>query len=371
MIPAGSGRAGAPSADASATVGPVPFASLAGRIAARGGADASVIAAERVTLLVVDLPLRGRSKRLQALPFAIEDRVAAPVDALHCALRPGAAAGAGLAAVIDRAAMAEAEGAGPVIPETMAVPAPPEDGGRAAWAVWREGERAVVRASDGTGFAARAESLPALWAIAGRPAVLRLREELPPEMGAVDLSDDPPPPDPDDLRFDLRQGAFSPGGRHWPGTARIAAGIVLAGLLVHLALALTDRAALARIAAAADGRAGDRLEQRLPGVPAAIGSAALVDRLVPQARAAGGSAFLPLLNEAAAALLIEAPRTQVRRLTWDAPSGELLLDVTAGSLEDLQAIERTLVAAGLPTRSGVATADQGAARAEIRVGPRP
>ena len=349
--------------------GPSPFASLGDRIAGGIAPGASVVPAERVTLLRVDLPLRGRAKRLEALPFAIEDRLAVPVETLHCALHPGAADGGALAAVIDRAAMEDADGA--VVPETMAVPAPPAEDGRAAWAVWREGERAVVRVSDGTGFAARADSLPALWALAGRPPVLRLRDGLPEEMGAVDHSDAPPPPAAEDLRFDLRQGAFAPGGRHWPATARIAAGIVLAGMLAHLGLALADRAALSQIADAEAARAGARLEARLPGVPEDIEPAALVDRLVPRTAADGGSAFLPLLTETAAALMIDAPRTEVQRLTWDGRSDELLLDVTAGSLEGLQEIERTLIAAGLPARSGVATADDGVARAEIRIGPRP
>ena len=366
---AGPGLADALVSGAQPDGGSSAFASLRDRIAGRLAPGASVVPAERVTLLQVDLPLRGRARRLQALPYAIEDRLAVPVETVHCALHPGAAGGGTLAAVIDRGAMAEADGA--LVPETMAVPTPPAEDGRAAWAVWREGERAVVRVSDGTGFAARAGSLPMLWTLAGKPPVLRLRDGLPEEMGAVDRSDAPPPPDAEDLRFDLRQGAFAPGGRHWPGTARIAAGIVLAGTLAHLGLALADRAALSRIADAEAARAGARLEARLPGVPEGIPPAALIDRLAPRTVAAGGSAFLPLLTDAAAALTIDAPRTQVQRLTWDGRSDELLLDVTAGSLEGLQEIERTLVAAGLPARSGVATADDGVARAEIRIGPRP
>ncbi len=344
-------------------------AALRDRIMARAGPGAAVMPAERVTLLRVNLPIRGRHRRLQAVPFALEDRLAAPIETVHCALHPAWTDSASLAAVIDRAKMSETSG--PVIAETMAVPTPQAEEGQTAWAVWREGSRAVVRASDGTGFAAHSEILPLLWARAGRPAVTRLGAELPEEMAAVDLSDVPPPPDAVDLRFDLRQGMFAVGGRHWPGTLKAAAGIVAAGLLLHLALAMLDRAALARVASVESAQAVARLESRLPGVPPDIGAAALTDRLAPRDVAAAGSTFLPLLTETAAAMIVDAPQTQVQRLTWDTQSGELMLDVTARTLEDLQSIERILIAADFPAQSGVATAGDGAARAEIRIGPRP
>ena len=55
-------------------------------IAEPGGPATVLVPSESVLLLAVDLPLASRAKRLAALPFAIEDRIADPLDAVHIAL---------------------------------------------------------------------------------------------------------------------------------------------------------------------------------------------------------------------------------------------------------------------------------------------
>ncbi|CAM4098770.1 type II secretion system protein GspL [Palleronia rufa] len=355
--------------DGSAKDGGPAFASLRDRlVAARPGAV--VIAAERVGLIRFDLPVRGRRRRIQAAPFAIEDRLSEPPASLHCALHPGIRPPEALAAVVRHDAMPDRPAA-PVLVETMAVPAPPARDGRTAWAAWREGPRVVVRVSDGSGFAARSDQLAILWRIAGRPALTSLAGPLPDPLEAEDLSHAPPPPDAADLAFDLRQGALSADARDWPTVARIAAAAVVAGLVLHLGIAALDRAALARIAAADRAEVEIRLAERLPGASLGMGVPALVERLAPAPAAPSGSAFLPLLGASAAALLGDAPDLDVQRLSWDAASGDLVMDVTAASLEDLQRIERRLSERGLAVSSGAATAGDGTARADLRIGAAP
>lgn len=349
------------------------FQALSDRLRSALGPDVAIVPAESVTLMRVDLPVSGTRRRLQALPFALEDRLAVPVETLHVALHPGAAGPGALAVILARGVMAGAAAArGRVTAETLAIPAPrPAEAGGTAWAVWREGQRAVIRCSDGTGFAARADSLPMLWSLAGKPALTSLGAALPTSLPAADLSRDPPLPDAADLRLDLRQGAFARGQGAWKGLARAAAVLVGLGLLAHLGIAAADRVALSRIASAETARANEMLDDRAPGLTLDAGLPALMRRLEPSPDAPQRSAFLPLMAETGGALLSDAPQLSVQRLSWDAASGELLLQISAGSLEALQAIETAIGNAGLNVSSGVATAGDGGARADFRIGGPP
>jgi general secretion pathway protein L len=343
------------------TPGPPPL--LRARIAAARGARAHVLPAERAPLMRVELPVRGWRKRLRALPFALEEHLAQPIEQVHCALHPGRTGGAALACVVARTEMPE--GDAPVLSEALALPTPDGADGP-AWLVWQEDARAVVRASDGTGFASRADALAALWGAAGRPALTVHGDPPPPGLPARHEAGEPPAAESSDLRFDLRQGAYGQDARHWPATLKIAALAAGLGLLAHLGLALADRAALAQVLRAETSALDTRLASRMPGATTALGGDALLARLAPRPPAATGSDFLPLLTRAAAALEA-APALDLRRLTW-AADGRLALDVIAGSLEALQAIERALAEAGLAVETGTATAGDGSARAEIRIG---
>ena len=121
---------------------------------------------------------------------------------------PSAPPGAQLALVVSQAALAAAASAAPrnapILPDFLALRRPEAPSGSAVWAVWREGARTVVRRSDGTGFAVATDALPALWARAGRPALLSLGAALPSGLPATDLSAAPPDPDPLDLAFSFR-----------------------------------------------------------------------------------------------------------------------------------------------------------------------
>lgn len=354
---------------------------------AAGLAPPRVIPAECVSLFALELPVRGTAKRLAALPFALEEELAAPLEQMHVALGPeagpqGAAAGTVpdpsapprvLAAAVAREVMvimAARHGKGPVLPEMLAVPRPdPAPDGAARWAVWRTGARCVLRLSDGTGFALRTDMLAPLWERAGRPAVVSMGEALPKSFGAEDLSAAPPPPDPVDLSFDLAQGAFAEGVSGWGRTARLAAIAAAMAGAAHLALLFADVTALGRIAQAERLRAQEAVAAVLPGVTVGPQTAPLLSRLAPVAAAPAGSAFLPLLGASADALLGARPAPGFRRLSFSAAEPRLTVLVEASGLEALQSLEQLLREGGLEVATGAATAADGAAQAEFRIRP--
>ncbi len=331
-----------------------------------------VLPAEAVTLVAVDIPVRGARAQRAALPFAVEEQVAMPLEEVHVSLcRPAPGPGSPnrlLAAIVGSDLMtASARDDAPVLPETFAIPTPARAEDRDTWAVWRDGARAIVRRSDGTGFAVQAEMLARIWTMSGRPAVLSYGAALPPALDARDLSHDRPPPDPKDLAIDLRQGAFAHRQRDLAPTLRFVAAVVGIGLAVHVGIAAADLLALQRIAGTERAIAEDALAPLLPGVQVDTDPAMILSRLAPQAVAVEVGDALPLLVGVAETLLAGGPDVTWRRATFNEENATLSLLVQAGGLDDLLEAERLLEGAGFAVSSGVATADQGAAEAEFQV----
>ena len=262
---------------------------------------------ESVLLLVVDLPLSSRAKRLDALPFAIEDRIADSIDAVHLALGAEIAPKRYLVGVVRHEVMAgwvetaEAAGLGhaAIMPDALALPVPPEG----AWSVDLAGNRAVVRAGDGSGFALNAAMLPPAWEAAGKPPATAYGAPLPAEMmleGAV--------LQPEALArrlaapvLDLRQGAYSR-RRGTSNTLRRIGWIVALGALAHTGIALADTVMLRVIA---DRRAEDTrklVSVMAPGVPLTGDLPTTVSNLLPRGGGGAPQVFLPLLNRVSAAL---------------------------------------------------------------------
>ncbi|MFZ5962164.1 type II secretion system protein GspL [Thalassococcus sp. BH17M4-6] len=340
---------------------------LSGLLGAAEAARIALVPAERFSLHRVDLPLRGERQRRAALPFALEDDLAQPIDTLHFALCTGGGGGT-LAAVLSHDAMTEVAEAHPglrLLPELLLIAAPdPDVAGRARWAVWRQGARALVRVSDGTGFVARSDMLATLWTHAGRPEVLRLGAPLD-GIPAQDLSDDPPAPDPKSLRTDLRQGAFAPSRGLGRPMKVLAAGIVVAAL-AHLGLAYADLRAQRTLAADLKTQAQALLAQKIPEATVFDDPALLLAGL---SRTGGGAepGVLQVFGQVSDAVLGAGAELNLRRLLWSDRSGTLTLQVEAPGLEDIQRIEQALRGAGLSVRSGAVTAGQGAAQAELIV----
>lgn len=127
-----------------------------------------LVPGEAVTLLSATLPSQNAQKVAQALPYALEERLAGDVDALHFAAGPPRADGSRGVAVVAHAVMADwlAElgaadlKADVLLPDIFALPASPE-----RWHVAVEAERVLVRSGEFAGFAidrAIADTLVAL-----------------------------------------------------------------------------------------------------------------------------------------------------------------------------------------------------------------
>ena len=334
------------------------------------GAATLLVPSEQVLLLAADLPLPGRRQRLEALPFAIEDALAEPIEAVHVALGAEIAPRRYLAAAVRhdlmRAWTSQLEAAGlahaALVPDALALPVPP--GG--CWSVDLTAGRAVVRADDATGFAIAEGQLHAAWAAAGRPGCVCYGGTLPQGMTFAEAAADAAPPAQRLLApaLNLRQGRYAAPrariDRMWRRLGVAAA----AGLLAHGAIAAADTFALRGIAAKREAETRALVTQAAPNLAIGEDLIAAASDLLP----AGGSApspFFPLLARTSAALAPLGGQIGVRNLGWSAADGTLSLDLEAADLATLQRIAATLDAAGLNAEAGAAAAGENSAEGKI------
>ena len=336
----------------------------------------ALLAAEQVSAFIIDLPKSSARQRAQLLTYAVEDRIGQPIETMVVAQAHLAGAGPGqvLACAISVGALestaqttqADAAPTGHM-PEFMLIRRPDTPPEGQAWAVWRDGVRAIVRVSDGTGFGVGIDMLPLLWRKAGRPALLSLGAALPSALPATDVSMTPPDPDPADLafRFFRARTAAQAAGLQRPIIAT--AIIVVAGLVAHLGLTAVDTLALRRIALAAQDRAQTALDSVMPGVELGPDVAPILARLAPVAPQARQGAFLPLIAEVSDTLSAAQNSVSLQRLGWQADDGTLRIVVGAAGLADLQSIEQSLQSRGFLVQSGAATAGDGGATVDMTI----
>jgi len=333
------------------------------------GAPPILIAAERVTSHIVSLPKTGARQRSALLTYAVEDRVAAPIDSVQVVQGPARSAPAGevLALVVANDVYASFEARGvAVLPDVFLIPRPEPGPTGPAWAVWRDGDRALVRLSDGTGFAVSVGLLAVLWDRAGGPVLTSLGDPLPDELPARDLSAAPPPPEAFEMAFSLVRPWQE--RRNMRGIAAFVGSALTAALIVHVGLAFADLYALERIAERERLRAQAAIATTLPDVTLdRANSDAILSRLAPVAVAQSGGAFLPLLSDVTLAMAGLATPVRFRRLAWGAQDGSLVTLVEGRGLEDLQQLQRLLEDRGFTVRSGAANANDGAAEVEMRI----
>ncbi|QUJ76781.1 hypothetical protein KDD17_01575 [Sulfitobacter albidus] len=330
-----------------------------------------VIPAELVSLHVLSLPVRAARQRAAALPFAIEGELGQALSTTHVALcGEGGAPGEILAAAVATEVMHRYRDALPgreIVPEQLLVPRPgfSAEGG-AQWICYAHAGRALVRGSDGSGFAARTDMLPTLWHLAGTPDVQSFGDPLPRSIGAQHSGSAlPAPPRVQDLT-DLRQGAFRPAR----GLARplkwLAAASVI-GAIGHLGLAAADAAAQRTIADSLQARAQSALTAQLPDADADQPPALIQRRLAAMNEPIRGSAFLPVMHRVSTTLAALPDAVTFRQLTWSPEALRITLE--APDLDALQRAEAGLGAEGLRVSSGSATAEAGSARADLTVRP--
>lgn len=338
---------------------------LSGReliIAEPDGPATVLVPTEQVLLLGVDLPLPSRARRLEALPFAVEDRIAEPVESVHLALGAEIAPKQYLVGVVRHDVMAawveQAEAAGlghaAVVPDALALPVPPEG----CWSVDLGATRAVVRAGDGTGFACSAPMLRAAWEAAERPPAIAYGAALPADML---MSGAPLEPQPLARRLaspplDLRQGAYARSRRVGNVWRRIA-WIVALGAAAHAAIAVADTVMLRVIA---DRRAAETralVATMAPGVPQDANFAGAVANMLPTGSGPVPQAFFPLLSRVSGALTPLGAALDVRAIKFEANT--LTFDL-AGRLGLAAQLKSALAAGGV--KAGVAESPDGSIR---------
>jgi general secretion pathway protein L len=335
-------------------------------IAEPGGPATMLVPSESVLLLAVDLPLASRAKRIAALPFAIEDRIADPLDAVHIALGAELAPQRYLVAVVRHALMrqwveaADAAGLGhaAIVPDALALPVP-EAG---EWSAEAADGRVLVRTGDGTGFAVASALAGPAWEAAGQPRIWNV--------GAAPIGELPQEPrTPGDALaerlfvppVDLRQGAYARRaqiGNHW---LRRLGWIAAAGIAAHAVIAAADTVMLRVIA---ERRAEDTravVAQAAPGTNVSGDLRASVADLLPPPGPAG-SAFVPLITRTSRALAPLSSEVTARTMRFE--GNALTLELDPGDPGLAERVRGALRAGGMP--ADVTAAPDGAIRVTVR-----
>lgn len=330
-----SGRAiGAPDAPEPLAAGVWTLAGDRLIIAERGGPATMLVPTEQVRLLGVDLPLPSRAKRLEALPFAIEDQIAEPIESVHLALGAEIAPKRYLVGVVRHDVMAgwvdAAEEAGlghaAMVPDALALPRPAEG----EWAVELGADRAIVRAGDGTGFAVPPAMLQAVWQAADRPAARSYGTPLPAEMMAGGSTIAPAALSERLLApaLDLRQGRYARRRAAFPSVWRRLGWIAALGAAAHVVIATADTLMLRRIADRREADTRAVVALAAPGANLGGDLAARVADLLPTGSSAPPDAFLPLLTRVSAALGPLSGALTIRAINYQANALTIDLDGT-------------------------------------------
>lgn len=354
-------RSGAAVPDA-ATHGAPPAAALAA-----AGEIVVLVPGEDVLLAQVRIGARNRAQLMQALPYALEDQLLAPVEELHFAAAPVAEDGVGAAVVAKErmrewlARLAEAGvQADAMLPETLALP--PQ-------AALVEDARAQVRLGTWSAFACAPEQVPD-WIERGgtaeTPALHDLRGAtrgprdalafLAGRLGAVPLN--------------LLDGEFAAArrgvdrARGWRLVAMLAAAVVLLAF-ANLGVEVLQ---LSRTSARLDRLEREAVTAAFPDV-----DAAQLDRLGPEAllrsrleRLRGGAASGGLLRMlgGVAPVLGATPSVQTRGMEYRNGAFELAVRVPdVATLDGLR--ERFALAPGI--RAEVTAANPGADGVDGRI----
>jgi general secretion pathway protein L len=327
-----------------------------------------LVRTEHVLVMSVELPpLTSMARRRAALPFAIEDRIAEPLDAVHVALGVELLPNTFLVGVVRHDLMREwvmrlADAGlerGALVPDALTLPVP----GPGCWSVDLAAERALVRAADGTAFALPLSLLAAAWSAAGEPACIAYGDPLPPQMAAAQTELEIEPLAQRMLvpAIDLRQGPYAAPRRPinplWKRIAMVAA----AGSLAHATIAVADTLALERIADQREAEVRALAMSVQPGLVLGADLGSVVTDISPDGAVAEPGMFVPLLVRTGGALAGLQTPVAWRSVAFDAQAGALTISIEASDIGGLQRAAKALNEAGLVAEPGAASSDQGRA----------
>lgn len=337
------------------------------------GPSVVLVHSENVLLLRVELPpIASLAKRRAALPFAIEDRIAEPLEKVHVALGEEIAPGVFLAAVVRHDLMrrwiARLDLAGlqhaSLVPDALSLPRP----GPGRWTVDQADMRVCVRAHDGTGFAMPVAMLEQAWKAAGEPDCVAYGEPLPPQMYASDTNL------PADFTLqeqslakrliapalDLRQGLYAAPRRRMDALWKRIATIAAVGAVAHVAIAGTNVMALNDIAEEREAEVRLLAQNMQPPFPVDADLAVTVASLTPDGQINAPGQFLPLLTRVGSALANSQTPLTWRSVGFNSTAQTLSIEVEATDLAALQAASAALKASGLAVTPGAANNAQSA-----------
>lgn len=301
-----------------------------------------LVPSEPVTMLVADLPARTVAQARKAAPFAVEEHLAAAVDALHFSVAPidrthwwvAALAPAQLKDWIDDL---RARGIEPdrLLPDVMAVPA-----NESGATVLVDGERALIRIGRQQAFASDTELAPTLIAAAGigQADIVRIVADVgqsPLASLAAGLGDC--------AELNLLSKEFAPRHRgsavrgQWRRLGMLAAACLLLAV-VYLKL---DELRLNRRLAALNNAMEQIYRQRFPEAKQVPNPLAQMRSALTAATGNGAimGSGLDLLTRTAPVL---AAQTQVSLQAVEFRAGALVLDLKAPSIEAVDAIRESL-----------------------------
>ena len=324
---------------------------------------------EDVLLLSVAMPPMNAAARRAAVAFAVEDRIARPLDELHVILGPALPGPAGhwLVAVIARDRLAahlathRPKAGQRLLPDTLSLPVP--DAGH--WAARVFEGRVILRMADGTGMVTSTTMLPVLHAAAGKPGIVLFGGTLPDDVMPVTVSGGTGhfvPPSGPDLSAAVR--VADPLGL--PPLLRRVAAVAGLAALAHLALVSAKTVVLSRQLASHQASLHSALVKA--GLPADGDVETTLTGALAQSQAPAPDGFLPLLNATATAMQSGAGLVTLRELRFSASEGKMAMIVQAPDLATLQAMESAL-SAQLRVDAGTATMADGLAEQELVVAP--
>lgn len=333
-------------------------------IVAAAGEIVVLVPAEAVLLTEARVAAKSRAQLMQAVPFAVEDQLLAPVEDLQFAATESAGDTVGVA-VVSRATLRAwlerlaANGIRPdvLLPDSLALPLAPD---RATALV--EDDRAVVRLSPSSAFVcAPAELAPWMQRTSGdgaaRPLdVFDFRDGAHARLAVPATSYQERQRDP--LAFlarslrkpplNLLDGEFTPqhraarGARWWRLAAALAASVVALAVL-DLGFEVLQ---LSRTSARLDAAAQDAVRKAFPDVDGAELARATPGEIARRRieRLRGGtesSGFLRVLNEIAPVL---GATTQIQTRGMEFRNGALELGLRAPDVATLDAVRERLAA---------------------------
>lgn len=312
-----------------------------------------LVPAEDVLLLELPRVARSAQQLDQAVPYAIEEQLASPVEQQHVAWAPAADPERLRVAVAAhprmQAWLSSLRDAGlepdVLLPETLALPL----GARPSLLV--ESERCLLRLSDTRGLCLEAEALAGLapslqspvdtWLLGEATSPLPAHEQHRPVSALALLAEGARRP-----ALNLLQGRYAPrrriGGaqRLW----RLAAAFVAAAVLLVLLSAVVDQRKLAAKVAAQEAEMVALYQRVAPGASNVGAPALQLQAVLAGQGLAQSDAALGLLSRAAPALAADA-RVSLEALDYRDGRIDLILQVA--DVAGLDALRQRLQAAGL------------------------